>query len=94
MPQVLGGSKLHIDALGLEDYSDLAAQSGGVFRYVKSFYYGAAAIRHHQCRKNTKHCGLAAAVGSEQSKQLCMTHVERDSVQRGAASIAMHQILN
>ena len=94
VPQIFGGGQLHIDALGLEDHADLAAQFVGLFRRVKSHDHGAAAARHHQGRKNAEHRGLAAAVGSEQSKQFGVAHVERNAVQRGATVIAMDQILD
>ena len=48
---------------------------------------------NHQSREDAEHRGLAAAVRSEQSEQLGVADVERNSIQGGAAVIAMDEVL-
>ena len=93
MPQILGGRELDVDALGLEDDADLAAQAAGSCAASQPMIGGAAAAGNHQRGENAKQRGLAAAIGPEQAEQFCGAHVEGDAVQRGAVPIAMDQIL-
>ena len=94
MPQIFGRGQFKINALRLEHDPDLTAHLVGLFGRVESHDHGAAASRDHQGREDAKHRGLAAAVGSEQSEQFGGADVERNSIQGGAAVVAVDQILN
>src|SRR5712692_1779055 len=94
VPKIFRRSQLHIDALGLEDDSDLAAQLVGFPGDVVSHDEGAPANRDHQGGKNSKQSSLAAAIWTEQAEQFCMAHFERNPVQSRTAVVAVHQILD
>ena len=87
--QVLFRRELDVDALGLEDYADVAAHQRGLARDIVSHDQGAAAGRKHQRRKNAERCRLAAAVGAQQAEDLRGTHIERDAGQRDTIAVLM-----
>jgi len=93
VPQILVGSKFGIDALCLEDYTDLAAQGSWILRRIATHHKGAAGGGNHEGGKNPKQRGLAAAIRTQQAEQFCGTHVERDAVERRAILVAMNEIL-
>jgi hypothetical protein len=94
MPEILGGGQFHVDALRLEDHTDLAAQTVGVAGNIKSHDFGSPAYRNHQGGEDAKQRRLSAAIRSQQSEEFGLTHIEGDTVQRGAITITMHDILN
>src|SRR5271157_1784028 len=94
MPEILGGGQLHVDALGLEDHTDLAAQTVGVAGNIESHDLGSSAYRNHQGGEDAKQRRLSTAIRSQQSEEFGLTHIEGDTVQRGAITITMHDILN
>jgi hypothetical protein len=94
MPEILGRSELHIDALGLEDHTDLAAQTVGVPGNIKSHDLGSPAYRNHQGGQDAKQRRLSTAIRSQQSEEFGLMHIEGDTVQRGAITITMHDILH
>src|SRR3954469_16906155 len=79
--QIFGGGEFYVDALGLEDYADLAAKSVGISGGIVAHDDGASPHGQHESRKNTEHRGLAAAVRAEQAKYLGLAHVEADAVE-------------
>jgi hypothetical protein len=94
MPEILGGGQLYVDALGLEDHTDLAAQAVGVAGNIKSHDLGVSTNWNHQSGEDAKQRRLSAAIRSQQSEEFGLTHIEGDTVQRGAITIMMHDISN
>ncbi len=94
MPQILIGRQLGIDALRLKNHADLAAQTRGILAASHPMTMARPAVGNHQCRENSEQSGFAAAIRTEQSKQLRRAHVEGNAIQRGAVLITMDQILN
>src|SRR5580658_259373 len=54
MPEVFVGGELKVDALRLEDDSDVAAQGSGLADGVKAGDHGAAGSRNHERGKNAE----------------------------------------
>ena len=94
MTEVLGRREFQIDALRLEDDTDLAPQLAGFAGGIASEYERASTDWHHERRKNAEHGGLSAAVGSEQAEELRWTDIERDPIQSRAVSVAVGEIAN
>src|SRR5580692_10691250 len=92
MPEVLGCSEFYIDALRLEDHTDLAAQTVGVAGNIESHNLSAPANRDHQSREYAKQRGLSAAVRSQQPEEFRATHIEGNTIQSGSIAIPMHNI--
>src|SRR5579862_1398188 len=93
MPKVLVRRELRVDALCLKHDANLAPEAGCIRRGIASHNEGTAGGRYHQGRENAEKSSLAAAIRTEQAKQLRGTHIERNSIQRRAVFIAMDQIL-
>ncbi len=94
MPKVFSGGQLNVDALRLEDHTNLAPQTVRVTSYIETHNRSVSAYRNHQGRENAKQRSLTAAVGSEQSEKFGVTNIERYTVQSGAIAITMHDILH
>src|ERR1035437_7625260 len=94
MPEIFIGGELGVDALGLEDDADVAAQGAGLANGVQAGDHGAAGSRNHERGKNSEQSGLAAAVRTEKTEEFGGANVERDAVERDAILVAMHEIAN
>ena len=94
MPEILVGGEFEVDALGLKDHADLATQTRRLARGIATHDGSAPRGRKHKSGKNAEECGLAAAVGAEQSEQFRRTHVEGNAIQSRAVAVAMHQVLD
>ncbi len=91
--QVLLRRELDVDALGLEDHADVAPNQRRLARDIVSHDQGATARRQHQSRENAEGCGLAAAVGAEQTENLRGANIERHTGQRDAIAVLMAKSL-
>src|SRR5205807_9599947 len=94
MPEVLVSGELQVNALRLEDYTDLPPQSRWFLRGIVAHDGGAACGGKHQGRKNPEERGFATAVGAEQAEQFRRAHIERNAVQGSAVLVAMHKVLD
>src|ERR1019366_265758 len=94
MPEVFVGGEFRIDALGLEDDANVAAQGSGLANGVQARDGGAAGGRDHERGKNAEESGLAAAVRTEETEEFSGVNFERDAVERDAILVAMHQVAN
>ena len=94
VPEIFGGGQLQVDALGLEDDADLAAQLVGFLGRVKSHDDGPPAGGYHQGGKDAEQGGLAAAVGPEQAEEFGGADVERNAVQGSASVVAVDEVLD
>ena len=74
--KVLSRGQFEVDALGLENYADFAADAVGIFRNIVAQNGSAAGCGHHQRGKDPKERGFAAAVGAKKAEQLCGLHVQ------------------
>src|SRR5438270_722068 len=66
--QIFVGGELGIDALGLEDDTDLAAKAIRIFGGIMAHDESATRSGNHQRRKDAKECGFAAAVLAKKSE--------------------------
>src|ERR1035441_5484544 len=82
MPEVFVGGEFRIDALGLEDDANVAAQGSGLANGVQARDGGAAGGRDHERGKNAEESGLAAAVRTEETEEFSGVNFERDAVER------------
>ena len=94
MPEVFVGGEFGVNALGLEDDADVAAQGSGLPNSVEAGDRGAAGSRDHECGKNPEESGLAAAVWAEKAEEFGGTNVEGNAVKRSAVLIAMDEVAN
>src|ERR1700675_4415573 len=94
MTEVFVGGEFGVDALGLEDDADVAAQGSGLANGVEAGDRGAARSRDHECGKNAEKSGLAAAVRAEEPEEFGGAHVEGNAFERGAVLIAMDKVAN
>src|SRR3982074_1805771 len=94
MPKVFVGGEFGVDALGLEDDADVAAQRSGLADGVEAGDRGTAGGGHHKRRKDAEEGSLAAAVRAEKAEQFSGANVERDALKCGAVLIAMDEIAN
>src|SRR5215471_5600569 len=92
--QIFGCSELYVDALCLKNHADVTAHLIGFLRGVVSHNDSASTDGDHQCRKNSKQGGFAAAIRSKQAEQLSRTHVERDAIQSCAILVTMNDSFN
>ena len=77
--QVLADREGLVEALGLEDDADLAADLRGIAGDIEAGDDGAAFGGHHHGRKDAEDGGLAAAVGTEQAEDFTLLNFERDA---------------
>lgn len=91
MPEVFVGGELWVNALGLEDDANVAAQGSGLVDGVKAGDRGAAGSGDHERGKNAEESGFAAAVRAEEAEEFGGANVEGDAVERGAVLIAMDE---
>jgi hypothetical protein len=94
MPQIFVGGEFGVNALGLKDDSDMAAQGSGLADGVEAGDGGAARSRNHESGKNAEQCGLAAAVRAEESEEFSGLNVEGDAIESGATLVKMHEVAN
>jgi hypothetical protein len=94
MPEILVGGEFRIDALGLEDDADVAAQGSGLVNRVQASDGGAAGSRDHERGENSEQSSLAAAVWAKEAEEFGGANVEGDAVKRDAVLVAMHQVAN
>ncbi len=94
MPEVFVGGELGVNALGLEDDADVAAQRSGLANGVEAGDRGAAGSGDHERGKDAEQSGLAAAVRAEQSEKFGGANVEGDAVEGGAILVAMDEVAN
>ena len=94
MPEIFIGSEFGVDALGLEDDSNVAAQGSGLADGVEAGDGGATGSWDHQSRKNAEESSLAAAVRAEESEEFGGMNFESDAVERGAVLVTMDKIAN
>src|SRR5208282_376466 len=94
MPEVLVGGELEVDALGLEDDADMAAQRSGLANGVEAGDGGAAGSGDHEGGKYAEESGLAAAVRAEKAEKFGGVNVEGDAIERGAVLIAVDEVAN
>ncbi len=94
MPEVFVGGEFEIDARGLEDDPDVAAERSGLANGVQAGDGGAAGSGHHKGGKNAEESGLAAAVRAEKAEKLGGVNVEGDAVERAAVLITVDEVAN
>src|ERR1019366_3882070 len=92
MPEVLASGKFQVDAWGLKDDADAAAQGSRLANGVEASNSGIAGGRNHERGKNAEKRGLAAAVGTEQAEEFGGANVEGHSIERGAVGIAVNDV--
>jgi hypothetical protein len=94
MPEIFVGRELGIDALGLKDDANVAAQRTGLANGVKPGDHSAAGSRNHERGKNAEESSFTAAIRAEQTEKFSWANFKRDAVQSGAVMIAMHEVAN
>ncbi len=94
MPEVFVGGQLGVDALGLEDDTDVAPQRARLANGVEAGDGGAAGSRDHERGKNAKESGFTAAVRAEKAEEFRRADVEGDAAEGGAILVAMHEVAN
>jgi hypothetical protein len=94
MPEVFVGGELRVDALGLENDADVAAQGSGLANRVQASDGGAAGGRDHERGENAEERCFAAPVWTEEPEEFGGADFERDAVERDAILVAMHQVVN
>ncbi len=94
MPEVFVGGEFEIDARGLEDDADVAAQRSGLANGVEAGDGGAAGGGDHEGGKNAEQSGLAAAVRAEKAEKFGGVNLEGDAIERGAVLITVDEIAN
>src|SRR6185312_4263789 len=94
MHEVLGGRKLHVHALRLEDDTDASAHLVWLHHGIKAENARASAAWDHERAQYAEKRGFAAAIRSKKSKNFRGPNVKGDAVQRDAIVIAVPQRLN
>src|SRR5208282_2866755 len=94
MPEVFVGRELGINALGLEDDTDVAAQGPRLADGIEAGDGGAPGRGDHERGENAEQGGFAAAVRPQQTKKLGGANVEGDAVERGAILVTMDKVAN
>jgi hypothetical protein len=94
MPEIFVGGELGVDALGLENDTDVAAKRSGLANRVEARDHGAAGSRNHEGGKNAEESGFSAAVRTEETEKFGGANFERNAVERDAVLVAMHEVVN
>ena len=94
MPEVFGRGQLHVDALRLEDYADLAAQTVGVSAASNPMITARPPTGIISVERIRNRVVLPLPFGPSSPNSSASSHVEGHAVQGGAAVIAVHQILD
>ena len=92
MPQVFAGGEFGIDALGLKDDADVAAEGSGLVNGVEAGDGCAARSGDHQCGQNPEKRGLAAAVRTKQTEKLGGQDIKRNTIERAAVGVTVNQV--
>src|SRR6185437_4219016 len=93
MHEVLGGRKLHVHTLRLEDDTDASAHLVWLLHGIKAENARASAARDHERAQYAEERGFAATIRSKKSKNFRGPNMG-DTVQRDAILIAVPQRLN
>ena len=94
MFEILAHPQFLVEARRLENDADPAAQRAGVAEQIEPQNGGRAAAWPNERRQNAEKRGLAAAVRSEQAKDLARRDAKRDVIEREAIAVAMSQLVS
>src|ERR1035437_8776341 len=92
--EILFDGEGFIEALGLEDHADRAADGGGVARYVEPGDFGASLGRHHHGAEAAEERTLAAAMRPQETENFSLLYFESDVGKRDTVAVAMGEVLN
>ena len=88
---IFGDRQLEVEAARLKNDAGLLTHAVGFACYVEALNASDAAARNHEGGEDAKECGLAAAIRSQKSENLCSLDGKRQVVERQPVPIIVRK---
>src|SRR5580658_3376695 len=94
LAEVFFGGELFIEAGGLEDDADVAADFVAVLGEIEAEDFDGARRRGNEGAENSEEGGFAAAVGAEEAEDFAGVHAQGEIRERGMFAVRVVEVLN